>query len=76
MSGPMAEDVKAYVGVEIAPAYAELELWGTDQATIECKECGSGQLMKAGFRGKPFTVVDLVVAIEAHLPHCRGRALE
>lgn len=79
MTGPFAEVGRLFTRVELAAAHWQLELWAdpAGQAHIECMECGSGEVLRAGFRGKPFTVIDLVALIEAHLPTCYGaRALQ
>jgi hypothetical protein len=78
MTGPFAETSRLYTRVELAAAHWQLELWAdpAGQAYVECMECGSGQLLKAAFRGKPFTVLDLAALIEAHLPRCYGASTQ
>jgi hypothetical protein len=75
MSGPSIEFGELHTRVSAVVAFAELELWAdSGQAVIECAACGSGELMRArdGFKGKPFTLTDLIVRLEAHLPQCHA----
>jgi hypothetical protein len=77
VTGPNAETVRLATPINLEAAHWQLELWadpsgGHLRANVECMECGSGQLLRAEFQGEPFTVLDLVAKIEAHLPQCHG----
>lgn len=77
MSGPPGgvEFGNLFTRVNATTVFASLELWSDlGQASIECAACGSGELMRArdGMKGVPFTLTDLIVRLEAHLPNCQG----
>jgi hypothetical protein len=71
MSGPWAETRPLHIRTSLDVSLWPLELW-TDggEAHIECAECGTGGLLVAKAKAKPFVIAELTAQVEAHIAQC------